>query len=61
MREFSFNVALDGEHLFRTDYYDEYDMGRIKDVFIRSFPRNKGYVISLYERDTRTLFGILEN
>src|SRR5574343_1288104 len=58
MREFSFNVALDGEHLLRTDWYDEDDMGRIKAVIIQSFPRSKGYVISLYERDTKTLFGI---
>ena len=47
-----FSVAIEGKHLFRTDWYSELDgVDNIRDELIRAFPAVAGYTIRKYMRD----------
>lgn len=47
-----FNVAKNGQHLFRTDWYLIYDgVDQIRNELAQAFPAVKGYTIQQYSRD----------
>lgn len=47
-----FNVAKNGLHLFKTDwYYIRSEINLIRDELVKAFPRKEGYTIQQYSRD----------
>jgi hypothetical protein len=46
MEKFSFNISLNGRHLFRTDLYDSGDADAIQEQLVKRFPSSEGFRIS---------------
>jgi hypothetical protein len=52
MYQYQFNIALNGRHLFRTDWYD-FDAGvDIQRELLARFPAADGFKITRSKRDT---------
>lgn len=46
MDEVQYNISLNGQHLFRTDWYDQgFDQEQAKRALIQKFTRAEGYKI----------------
>lgn len=56
MYEYQFNIALNGRHLFRTDWDDDAQrVTRTRDALLERFPHADGFNVSCSKRSRITI------